>query len=94
MIAGPMLHLDSGKREIIAKEPLIPDPYEQNMVHVKVSKMKGGGEGLFARRDLPKGRIVSYYNGVKATEKEIVSTIYHGPRWLELRIRISKPKRR
>ena len=70
---GPMFNFDPGNSEIMCKEPLLPDPYENNNVCVKVSKMKGGGEGLFAKVDLPAKKIVSYYNGVKSTEIEIVS---------------------
>ena len=44
---------------------MLPDPYELNTVMVKVSKMKGGGEGLFAKVDLPAHQVVAFYNGIK-----------------------------
>ena len=45
---------------------LIPDPYEECTVEVRCSTVEGGGEGLYTRRTIRKGEIVSFYNGVKS----------------------------
>lgn len=68
---GPTYGFEPGDHEYMCKNPLFPDGYENIHVFVKQSKMKGGGEGLFAKVDLAKGRIVSFYNGIKETETEI-----------------------
>ena len=34
---------------------------------VRFSQVEGGGEGLYARRNLVKGEIVAFYNGVSAS---------------------------
>ena len=62
-----------GTRLVMCEEPMIPDPYEFNHVIVKPSKMKGGGEGLFAKVNVAKGTVISFYNGIQRTSKEIVS---------------------
>ena len=41
------------------------DPYEARLVSVRRSKMDGGGEGVFARRDLPAGTLAAFFNGHK-----------------------------
>ena len=33
-------------------------------IQVRSSQVDGGGEGLYARRNLVKGEIVAFYNGV------------------------------
>jgi len=45
--------------------PLLGDPYESKFVEVKCSKMEGGGEGLFAKVDIPAGTLVAFYNGIR-----------------------------
>ena len=48
----------------MCSEPLLPDPYEAQYCYVRASKLKGAQEGLFARRDMPAGSVVAFYNGV------------------------------
>ena len=71
---GPLFSFDPGTRDIICKEPLLPDPYESQYCYVRTSKIKGAREGLFARTDLPKDFIVAFYNGVKMRSDEIENT--------------------
>lgn len=54
----------------ISRNPLIEDPYEEDRVVVKQSTVPGGGQGLFARCDLPRGSTVAYYTGLRL-KKEI-----------------------
>ena len=51
--------------------PLVADPYESRCVEVRPSLVAGAGEGLFARRALPAGRVVAYYNGVRLLQEEV-----------------------
>ena len=44
--------------------PLLEDPYERLWVEVRQSTVQGGGEGLFARRDIPADTVVSFYHGL------------------------------
>lgn len=46
------------------------DPLEQQLLQVRQSNIPGSGEGAFARRDIPAGSLVAFYNGIKMTEKE------------------------
>ena len=45
--------------------PLIPDPYESRTCEVRSSEVEGGGDGLFTVRNIKKGEIVAFYNGVR-----------------------------
>ena len=61
----PDIRYSKATRDHIGDQPLVPDPYEQRTVEVRKSEVDGGGEGLFAKVDLPKGTIVAFYNGVR-----------------------------
>ncbi len=50
---------------IISSTPHVPDPYEAALVRVGESSVPGGGEGLFAARDIPADTVVSFYNGIR-----------------------------
>lgn len=69
--SGPYYSFDAGNRTDICQNPMTPDAYEHNHVIVKQSKMRGGGEGLFAKINLPAERVVSFYNGIKENENDI-----------------------
>ena len=49
----------------VGPSPLIPDPYESRTCEVRSSRVEGGGDGLFTVRDIRKGEIVAFYNGVR-----------------------------
>ena len=63
-------HADS---HTIAKQPLVPDHYEQDRVYVAPSLIPDAGEGLFARIDLSEGEIASFYNGILISHQEVNS---------------------
>ncbi len=62
----------------MCKQPMIPDPYEQLYVQVRQSKMKGGGEGLFSRKNVPENTPLAFYNGIKLTSEEVVLILLIG----------------
>ena len=67
---------DPSTRDRISKQPLLPDPYETRTVYVGPSRVRArcgvnAGEGLFARRAMCAGRIVSWYNGVRVPCAEV-----------------------
>ena len=64
---GPIYEFDPGTETRISAEPLLPDPYETQYCYVKTSRIKGAHDGLFAKRSLPKGFIVAFYNGIRLT---------------------------
>ena len=43
----------------------VPDLYEADRVLVQPSTIPGANDGLFARRALAKGEVVSFYNGLR-----------------------------
>lgn len=50
---------------VISHSPLVPDPYESQLVECRVSNLEDGGEGLFAKKMIPMGKIVAFYNGIR-----------------------------
>ena len=68
---GPLYNFDPGTRESICKEPLLPDPYETLYCYIAPSKIKGAKEGIFAKRDLPEGFVVAFYNGLRMRSDEL-----------------------
>ena len=52
-------------REDIACPAHRQDVYERSLVVVGQSGVAGGGEGLFAREEIPANTVCSYYNGVR-----------------------------
>ena len=54
----------------ISSDPHLADPFEEKTVYVAQSGLEGAGEGLFLRRDVQEGDLVSLYNGVRMTEQE------------------------
>ena len=54
----PVLKYSISTRTFIADQPLVPDPYETELVEVKQSQVSGGGSGLYARKDIPKGIVL------------------------------------
>ena len=45
--------------------PLQQDPYESSTIMVGQSLMEGGGDGGYAKKDIPAGTLVAYYNGIR-----------------------------
>eukprot|EP01083_Nonionella_stella_P072254 194666_1 len=54
----------------ISSNPTLPDPFETRFVYVAESTIEGAREGLFAKRDILEGMVLSFYNGVRITHKE------------------------
>ncbi len=46
----------------------LPDCYEGKTVECRPSSVMGAGDGLFAIRRLPRGKVVSFYNGVRVMQ--------------------------
>lgn len=63
--------------DLIPREPMLPDAFEQYCVYVATSTEPNSGEGLFARVDLPADTIVSYYAGIKQSEDKTESNEWH-----------------
>ena len=49
----------------LGKDLLFSDPYESSHIECKVSNVEGGGQGVFAVKDIAKDTIVAFYNGVR-----------------------------
>lgn len=62
---APTVRFSKSTKTCIGDQPLVSDPYEESLVEVRDSNVPGGGDGLFARVDLPKGTIAAFYNGVR-----------------------------
>ena len=55
----------SGANNFGCSDPLLRDPYESKYIEVKESEMEGGGEGVYAKVDIPKNTIAAVFNGYK-----------------------------
>lgn len=49
--------------DLISSTPLVPDPYENQMVHVKASRVPGSGDGLYAKVRVEPNTVLAFYNG-------------------------------
>ena len=67
---GPKLHFNPSTNETIGEMPLVPDPYEEITVKVDTSGVPNSGNGLYAVRNIKKGEVFSFYNGLRYTDKE------------------------
>ncbi|XP_023324584.1 histone-lysine N-methyltransferase SETD7 [Eurytemora carolleeae] len=45
--------------------PHLRDPYEDKYIEVRISSMEGGGEGIYALKNIPTGILVAMFNGIK-----------------------------
>ena len=55
----------SGADTFGCSDPMQKDPYECKYIKVEESEMEGGGEGVYAKVDIPKNTIAAIFNGYK-----------------------------
>ena len=64
----------------IAEKPLLRDPYEQQTTYIGPSGIHPeAGEGLFAKRPIPKGTLIAIFNGVRKRDIELRGSLAHSP---------------
>ena len=64
--SGPAFGFSPSTLQKIRCPWLQEDPYERKMVYAGPSAIgAGAGDGLFMRKDVPEGTIVSFYNGIR-----------------------------
>ena len=61
VVVGNLWYEDD--RPFGSKNLMVEDPYEKQYVYVAESSLPGAGLGLFARVDLPKDFVASFYTG-------------------------------
>ena len=59
-------------RKTMAKNPLLPEPWEATLSYVKQSNLDQGGEGLFTKQKRPKGSILALYNGIRLNTSSVL----------------------
>eukprot|EP00794_Sanderia_malayensis_P007172 gene7172-7978_t len=62
---------DVSTRCLLSKNPLLADPFETKRSYAAKSTITDAGEGLFAKTDMPADEIMSFYNGIRLTHKEV-----------------------
>ena len=62
---GPVLKFQLATQTCIGDQPMVADPYESSQVEVRQSQVPGSGSGLYAKKDIAKGSIAAFYNGVR-----------------------------
>lgn len=75
----------------ISRDPLVTDEYEDETVYVKQSTTEGAGEGLFARRRILGGELVSLFSGSKIIKDSNRKSIKYGDEdWSDFRLTLDK----
>ena len=75
----------------ISRTPLETDEYETDSVVVRQSSVEGAGEGLFARRKLGPGELVSLFSGNKKTKGHNRKGVGWGDEeWSDFRLMLDK----
>ena len=70
----------------ISRDPLVTDEYEDETVYVEQSMVEGAGEGLFARRKILGGELVSLFSGIKMFKDSNRRSIKYGDEeWSDFR---------
>ncbi|XP_047126209.1 histone-lysine N-methyltransferase SETD7 isoform X1 [Hydra vulgaris] len=70
-IKGKKITKDVSTSFVISKSPLDEDIFESSRVEVKQSSNKNAGEGLFSCVHAQPGEVMSFYDGVRLTHKEV-----------------------
>ena len=71
-ISGPLFCFWPSTLQKVRCPWLQEDPYESKMVYSGPSKLSdGAGDGLFLRKDVDAGTMVSFYNGIRIMPGEI-----------------------
>lgn len=70
--SGQVYEFEEPSRMRIAKNPTLPDPWEQSIAYVSPSLLPQGGDGLFARVFRPKGAVLSFYNGIRLNTSSLL----------------------
>lgn len=66
---GPFYHYDPPTKDSLGDQPLLGDPLDNRYVRVAPSGV--GGEGLFARTDIPPDTVVALMSGFVYTKEEM-----------------------
>jgi len=51
-------------------DPLVRDPYENKFLDVKISRISGAAEGIFAKQDIEVNTVLAFYNGSRADPED------------------------
>lgn len=73
--SGPSFFFDPPTNETVTSQPLLPDPYEAELVEVRESKVPGAGEGVYALKEIQKGQFFAMYAGIQVDDEQ--SKILH-----------------
>ena len=68
--AGPEYIRELATFTTVTSQPMLPDPYEDRMVAVRMSRVEGAEEGLFSRQDVKAGTVMAFYNGIRREKSE------------------------
>ena len=88
--AGPVYQRDVSTLAHLPSQPLLPDPYESQMVAVRKSSVPGANEGLFTKADVSAGQILAFYNGIRRAPKKT----FDDPDWVRCAYKIFDPSRK
>ena len=75
---GQVYEFENPGRKTMAKNPLLPDPWESSLAYVKASNLPQGGDGLFAKQKRPNGSVLSLYNGIRLNTASVLMEQRYG----------------
>lgn len=87
---GPMFKKEVSDTENMTSDPLLSDPYEDEMVEVRQSSVPFANEGLFMKQTVESDTILAFYNGIRREPKKS----FDKPNWTISAYRIFDPTRK
>merc|ERR1711983_564896 len=58
---------DPASSDKLSSNPTLRDPLEEEFLEVQTSSIEGAGQGVFMKKDVEKGTVVGFFNGIIIT---------------------------
>ena len=71
--SGQVIKSDISTDNHFSWNPLTRDPYESKLVDICKSKIPNAGEGVFLKRNVTKGKVIAYFNGIRVKKSSAFS---------------------
>ena len=71
--SGQVIKSDISTDGHFSWNPLTRDPYESKLVDICKSKILNAGEGVFLKRNVSKGKVIAYFNGIRIKKSSAFS---------------------
>ncbi len=75
---GESYGFEGASRKSLGQNTTTPEPWEAMHVYVRESQLPQGGEGLFAKKSIAKGSVLSFYNGIRLNTASLLMEQRYG----------------